>query len=861
MAIPTARVKIEILKIVGLPAAALAGADTRYATATMQAGAAPKLVTGRSRPIPNAGGDFDLTAEASPWVFEVSLDPGTTVSIEVRIGEDHGDLGPPAEVVIPGSVDDPWPAGVKNFAAAPGFSVRVTTTLINPVDAAYLARASKSGVSGAVVVPQGFIVQFVDILGLYKPSPPAPPPAKGSAHVVGYISDDNLGRAFTNRDPAGAWTSDTQYIDVQAKVTAFGAPLIPAGAKIRWTILDPDDPTNESSSFRRDWGPYVDQNDYGPAPGFAPLGAHPNDNTLAFSPGNADESKLFGAGKSGNARWDTAAGGPAPAPSSSSVAESPLTIVNPKSATTSVRIHCPNVLGTNMIIKAELIGTPAGIPVHNAATGVITMWNRIDVEVRRMAGAFSLANALPNIPPFLWPACVQLDFQTEAPVPAALDKPTLSATDDPELEESGTASWADAAFSNRANPGWFFLGAARLLSPLPGGPKPPPLFEKKDYHLGIAGASPFVQVTGHFPDAAFVYFLWKIAGKKQSTSFKVIGRDFPPGKTRLFIRGNDVTPLFTGFDSDGSTKHAMDSKRLYFPQHELPAKAAALVAGGYGVPSVGARVVLRKPGAAFTTGMSPPIKLGTLEFFAGRTVIFTAAPSSAASFVPNAKTPPVNQNAGAGTFPAGRDVFIAITIVNGHGETALSEPFEADDTQQNDQFAVASPVMTPWHTALSGANAITGYNVYEADVPTGNDAPAASAFKKVNAALVPIGTATLVNKTATGAAPPVVSAATLVPTIPVPDFDADIISTVVHEFTHAFGMPHKCGNWDWRTPREHSCCMNYYNTWLVGPGPAFHALPDTVRKQGNDLCGRHLMEVRRVHLQNNRALKSLGVGW
>ena len=90
------------------------------------------------------------------------------------------------------------------------------------------------------------------------------------------------------------------------------------------------------------------------------------------------------------------------------------------------------------------------------------------------------------------------------------------------------------------------------------------------------------------------------------------------------------------------------------------------------------------------------------------------------------------------------------------------------------------------------------------------------------------------------------------PPAPRGDFNSRVLSTVVHEFLHAFGMPHKCGFWDWRTPRLKSCCMNYFDTWLLDP--AQNLVPGTVRKNGNDMCGRHLMEVRRVHLDKNPGL-------
>jgi hypothetical protein len=90
-----------------------------------------------------------------------------------------------------------------------------------------------------------------------------------------------------------------------------------------------------------------------------------------------------------------------------------------------------------------------------------------------------------------------------------------------------------------------------------------------------------------------------------------------------------------------------------------------------------------------------------------------------------------------------------------------------------------------------------------------------------------------------------------VPPRPKPDFDNVVLGTIVHEFLHAFGMPHKCGNRDWKTPRLTSCCMNYFDTWLVTGGAL---QPNTVNQLGDTMCARHLMEVRRTHLDRNPAL-------
>ncbi len=88
--------------------------------------------------------------------------------------------------------------------------------------------------------------------------------------------------------------------------------------------------------------------------------------------------------------------------------------------------------------------------------------------------------------------------------------------------------------------------------------------------------------------------------------------------------------------------------------------------------------------------------------------------------------------------------------------------------------------------------------------------------------------------------------------LPSPSFHFLGLMVIVHELTHAFGMPHKCGYFDFRTPRRTTCCMNYQPNWMVDE--ARNLIPGTDRKVGIDLCGRHIKEVRRVRLQDNPGL-------
>jgi hypothetical protein len=737
MAIPTARVKVEILKITGLPAVALPAGRTRYAVGVFQGSvASPPVRTGRSRPIPDAGGDFDLTVEATPWVFEADKNLGEIIAVSVETREDHGDAAPPAPAVLMTEViADPWKPETKIVGAAPGVQIRITTTLVNAVDAAFLGRATAAGIpSGALAIPEGVYVEITDVKGLYKPDPAAVIPAKGSKPVAGYISEDNLGRIFTNRIPDGTWRRDTQFIDVEVKITAFGARTIPAAAKVEWTIEDADDATNDDPNFHRDWGPYIDRNDYDAAK--KPTGAKSKDNTAAFKPGNADENKLFGATAraSATARWAKTTAGPTPAPTSRTKATTAIALVSPKNGKSSIRVHCMNTLGTNLIVKATVRGMPAGVPVFGTKTGVMTMWSRIDVEVARMAGAHSLSGALALIPKFFLPACVQLDFQAQRNVTGALDKANIATSDDSAVFDPATEAWVNnpGVFTHKSDPGWFFLGAARFPYPLPPAGPVAPLLSGVAYTISEES----LEVTGAAAAAEFVDFTWTDgAGVTHNAGFSVNRSTVPTvaaGKTKMKLFGNDVTPEFTGHDADGSISHAHKSTIMFYPRNKWPGgSAVSLVPGGYGVPVAGATVEVFGPGQVFTSGVSPTVK-------------------------------------------------------NPHAATAAA--------LDEDYFAGRTIIFT--HTASFSDG---------------------------------------------------------IPPVPKADFNTKVLRTVVHEFLHAFGMPHKCGHWNWRTPRDKSCCMNYFNTWLLDSSK--NLVPGTVGKQGDEMCGRHLMEVRRVHLEKNLGLR------
>src|SRR5581483_5064512 len=117
--------------------------------------------------------------------------------------------------------------------------------------------------------------------------------------------------------------------------------------------------------------------------------------------------------------------------------------------------------------------------------------------------------------------------------------------------------------------------------------------------------------------------------------------------------------------------------------------------------------------------------------------------------------------AGAGSYAAGRDVYIAITINNGNGESLLSATNVITNTVANDRIQVViGPAFPSWLAGLAAPFAPTTVNVYAADVVTGSAPPAASSYHNVATGKA-LGATVNVDSTGSGAAPPAGNGATL----------------------------------------------------------------------------------------------------
>lgn len=134
-----------------------------------------------------------------------------------------------------------------------------------------------------------------------------------------------------------------------------------------------------------------------------------------------------------------------------------------------------------------------------------------------------------------------------------------------------------------------------------------------------------------------------------------------------------------------------------------------------------------------------------------------------ANRLPNPQAPALTDSPGTGAFPAGQDVYIMLTLVNEQGESLASIPAKFTNTALNDQISIPIPVLASfpkWVQGLAAQYAITGVNVYEADVATGNPAPPETTYQQVAGSPFALGSTASVDSTATsGIFPPLLNTA------------------------------------------------------------------------------------------------------
>ena len=83
--------------------------------------------------------------------------------------------------------------------------------------------------------------------------------------------------------------------------------------------------------------------------------------------------------------------------------------------------------------------------------------------------------------------------------------------------------------------------------------------------------------------------------------------------------------------------------------------------------------------------------------------------------------------------------------------------------------------------------------------------------------------------------------------------DGGDIDTLTHEFGHAFGFQHICGNWDYRSNDvTGTTCTMHYSSWYLMLNQASPRTLDlwTYGTGGPHFCEEHIIEIRRQNLED-----------
>lgn len=392
-------------------------------------------------------------------------------------------------------------------------------------------------------------VRIVEVLGLHRPDGVRDP---------GYKSQDDLGRIFINHRHDRGHARDVQYVDVTAEVTADGE--LPGDLRCVWEWEDPDDTSDAGA--REDAARTLD----------------PVEGPDNF--GQCDHPTRFAAltGYAMTAPGETA-------------------VSRKKSR---VRFHATNVGGDNFRLRVRLAPHPDVDTDGGDATGVMTMWKRIQVEYRRMPGARELP--VEQVGRHFEKAFVQMEFTPPQPCPA---KRFLSPLDS-KLGEAADAYIAKN-FRHAGRPGWFFLVAAleaaedtreEISQDVYDGPA-----ELDDNQLLVRGAPK--ELIDSDPTSVTLY------EGDRSVKFWVSGKDDhapAKGDSTILVQPHDYTPEFV--PGDGSIPKQTD---LYSPAR-------------LGFPARLDRIRVTAGGGA-SLGKSPLVRVGRRRYFAGRTIVFTHHPT------------------------------------------------------------------------------------------------------------------------------------------------------------------------------------------------------------------------------------------
>jgi hypothetical protein len=457
--------------------------------------------------------------------------------------------------------------------------------------------------AGTDPCPNRVAVRITDVDGLFQPAASGPrlQGTPGATRVTGYTSADQRGRIFLNRDRKGTWTPRHQSIELTVTVTLLAGKL-PPDAEIRWTVKDPDDPSNDDFGMSDEWGPYVDPKDYDANQTKTGKNADDNEGKIQKSP-----------------RWEQSKGGFSLTVVSDT--EARTKIVNKRSK---VVCHCPDLPGDNLVVQAEIAPGKVQVVGGPDKTGVMTLWNRIDVEYIEM----TTADALPvaDIPPHFEMLFAQLDFaatrRTNDRKPFAKNAGEV---------ESGALKEFQPLSKKFGQDGFIVLVSA--LEAMPVTPNGPVFATFPSVTIQQDPNGDFIDITQPIqgnPSHASARFKWTDATKTARERVFSCSITTTGGRSRIRFLPVEYAPAFKATSGPAQEPVPLGAKLLVGPtRQEIEADASnPLRAPGFGVPTTGATVELFKAGSGGILGVTAVRSSGGA---APLSVIFTATVKQKAS--------------------------------------------------------------------------------------------------------------------------------------------------------------------------------------------------------------------------------------
>jgi hypothetical protein len=283
------------------------------------------------------------------------------------------------------------------------------------------------------------------------------------------------------------------------------------------------------------------------------------------------------------------------------------TLVNPANRLSKVRFNVSDIAGDNYQVQANITPRKPITTTIGAVTGIMTVWNRIDVEYVKMASADELP--VSQLPIHFSKAYAQVDITLKRVVSGAGDMPFMG--DDEKKADAACDKYASKSgqFTMEGKPGWFFVAAANRHQP-----------EKDAWviHEGDAFAhNNFIRL----PKGTFLPDTPKIA------------RVFNPQKVKGLVKPWPQNPeWFTVFYVNRPVFH-QGSWWLELEPHDFHEVDKPLTSffdaflGHYGFfegATISVQIVTAGEGSSYPLGQSPGgLDKNGHHYFAGKVIVFT----------------------------------------------------------------------------------------------------------------------------------------------------------------------------------------------------------------------------------------------